>query len=156
MSRPISPGGGPLGCEDNTLIHRWEPDDRGRQTSARSEPRSRWRLPTHRRATIDCIQRSIHQRPLALGTDDDCVTPGDLFAQMRASISSQHATVFDLKLAGKAGLPHLMSTRDAIRYATVDGARVAGWGGVSGSLEPGMQADVIVLRTDRPNIFPVN
>ena len=49
-----------------------------------------------------------------------------------------------------------MSTRDAIRYATVDGARAAGLGGVTGSLVPGMQADVIVLRTDRPNIFPIN
>jgi 5-methylthioadenosine/S-adenosylhomocysteine deaminase len=28
--------------------------------------------------------------------------------------------------------------------------------GVTGSLEPGMQADVIVLRTDRPNVFPIN
>jgi cytosine/adenosine deaminase-related metal-dependent hydrolase len=27
---------------------------------------------------------------------------------------------------------------------------------VTGSLEPGMQADIIVLRTDRPNIFPIN
>jgi cytosine/adenosine deaminase-related metal-dependent hydrolase len=27
---------------------------------------------------------------------------------------------------------------------------------VTGSLEPGLQADVIVLRTDRPNVFPIN
>jgi cytosine/adenosine deaminase-related metal-dependent hydrolase len=99
------------------------------------------------------IDRDI--RP-GLGIDDGCVTPGDLFAQMRATNSMQHATVFDRKLAGKAGLPRLMSTRDVIRYATVDGARVAGLGGVTGSLEPGMQADVIVLRTDRPNVFPIN
>jgi cytosine/adenosine deaminase-related metal-dependent hydrolase len=49
-----------------------------------------------------------------------------------------------------------MSTRDVIRSATSDGARVAGLAGVSGSLEPGMQADVVVLRTDRPNVFPIN
>ena len=79
-----------------------------------------------------------------------------MFAQMRATISLQHATVFDLKLAGKAGVPRLMTTRDVIRSATVDGARVAGLGAVTGSLQPGMQADVIVLRTDRPNIFPIN
>ncbi|MGZ5297804.1 MAG: amidohydrolase family protein [Actinomycetota bacterium] len=91
-----------------------------------------------------------------LGVDDGCVTPGDMFAQMRAADSMQHATVFDRKLAGKAGLPRLMSTRDVIRYATVNGARVAGLGGVTGSLEPGMQADVIMLRTDRPNVFPIN
>ena len=91
-----------------------------------------------------------------LGIDDERVAPGDMFAQMRATISVQHATVFDRKLAGKAGLPKLMSTRDVIRLATVDGAKVAGLRGVTGSLEPGMQADVIVLRADRPNIFPVN
>ncbi|HJU57120.1 MAG TPA: amidohydrolase family protein [Actinomycetota bacterium] len=91
-----------------------------------------------------------------LGIDDERIAPGDMFAQMRATISLQHATVFERKLAGKAGLPKLMSTRDVIRHATVDGARVAGLRGVTGSIEPGMQADVIVLRADRPNIFPVN
>ena len=99
------------------------------------------------------IDRDI--RP-GLGVDDEQLAPGDLFAQMRATISLQHATVFDRKLAGKAGLPRLMSTREVIRYATVDGARVAGLAGTTGSLEPGMQADVILLRTDRPNVFPIN
>jgi cytosine/adenosine deaminase-related metal-dependent hydrolase len=79
-----------------------------------------------------------------------------MFAQMRAAISIQHATLFDLKLAGKAGVPHLLSTRDVIRYATTDGARVAGLEAVTGSLEPGKQADIVMLRTDRPNIFPIN
>ena len=93
------------------------------------------------------IDRDI--RP-GLGVDDGCVTPGDMFAQMRAAISLQHATVFDRKLAGKAGLPKLMSTRDVIRSATVDGARVAGVDAVTGSIELGKQADLILLRTDRP------
>ena len=99
------------------------------------------------------IDRDI--RP-GLGVDEERLTPGDLFAQMRATISLQHATVFDRKLAGKAGVPKLMSTRDVIRHATVDGARAAGLGTVTGSLEPGKQADIVVLRTDRPNIFPIN
>ncbi len=91
-----------------------------------------------------------------LGVDDQRVSPGDMFAQMRAAISLQHATVFDRKLAGRAGVPRLMSTRDVIRSATTDGVSVAGLGRVTGSLEPGMQADLIVLRTDRPNVFPIN
>ena len=103
------------------------------------------------------IQELIdHDVRPGLGVDDERVAPGDLFAPVRATISLQHATVFDRKLAGKAGLPRLMSTRDVIRFATVDGARVAGLAGVTGSLEPGMQADVVTLRTDRPNIFPIN
>jgi cytosine/adenosine deaminase-related metal-dependent hydrolase len=99
------------------------------------------------------IDRDI--RP-GLGIDDEWMAPGDMFAQMRETISLQHATVFDRKLSGKAGLPRLMTTRDVIRFATVDGARAAGVAGSAGSLAPGMQADVIVLRTDRPNVFPIN
>jgi cytosine/adenosine deaminase-related metal-dependent hydrolase len=99
------------------------------------------------------IDRDI--RP-GLGVNEELITPGDLFAQMRATISMQHATVFDRKLAGKAGVPRLMSTRDVIRHATVDGARAIGLGAITGSLEPGKQADIVVLRTDRPNVFPIN
>ena len=103
------------------------------------------------------IQKLIDRgtRP-GLAIDDERVAPGDMFAQMRAVISLQHATLFDLKLAGKAGVPHLLSTRDVIRYATVDGARVAGLAAVTGSLEPGRRADIVVLRADRPNIYPIN
>lgn len=99
------------------------------------------------------IDRGI--RP-GLGVDSERVTPGDIFAPMRATNSVQHATHFDLKLAGKGGLPNLLTTRQVIRFATVDGARVAGLGDVTGSLEPGKQADIVVLRTDRPNIWPIN
>jgi 5-methylthioadenosine/S-adenosylhomocysteine deaminase len=99
------------------------------------------------------IDRNIR---FGLGVDAERVTPGDLFAQMRATISVQHATVFDLKLAGKAGLPKLMNTRDVIRYASIEGARAVGLGQLTGSLEPGKRADVVVLRTDRPNVFPIN
>jgi cytosine/adenosine deaminase-related metal-dependent hydrolase len=91
-----------------------------------------------------------------LGTDRHGMSPGDMFAQMRSVISLQHARMFDLKLAGKASLPQLMNTRDVIRFATIDGARAAGLADTSGSIEPGKAADLILLRTDRPNIHPVN
>jgi 5-methylthioadenosine/S-adenosylhomocysteine deaminase len=99
------------------------------------------------------IDRGI--RP-GLGIGAESLTPRDVFAQMRAVISVQHATLFDLKLAGKGGIPNLLGTRDVIRYGTVDGARVAGLADITGSLTPGKRADVVVLRTDRPNIAPVN
>ena len=91
-----------------------------------------------------------------LGVDDEQIGPGDILAQMRAAISIQHATYFDLKLAGKGGLPNLLSTRDVIKYSTIDGARTVGAAATTGSIEVGKQADIIVLRTDRPNIHPVN
>lgn len=99
------------------------------------------------------IDRGI--RP-GLGVDDEHFAPGDMFAQMRATISLQHATLFDLKLGGKAGVPQLLTTRDVLRYATLDGARAVGLGDVTGSIEKGKAADIIVLRADRPNIAPVN
>jgi cytosine/adenosine deaminase-related metal-dependent hydrolase len=79
-----------------------------------------------------------------------------MFAQMRSLISVQHATYFDLKLAGKGGLPNLLGTRQVIRSGTVDGAVAVGLGSITGSLEVGKEADIVVLRTDRPNIFPIN
>ena len=99
------------------------------------------------------IDRGI--RP-GLGVDSERVAPGDIFAQMRAINSIQHATHFDLKLAGKGGSSSVLTTREVIRFATVDGARAAGLGAVTGSIEKGKQADIIVLRTDRPNIWPIN
>lgn len=91
-----------------------------------------------------------------LGVDDEVLGSGDLFSQMRSIQSIQHATHFEMKLAGKGGLPTLLTTREVIRWATLAGADAAGLGEVTGSLEVGKQADVLVLRADRPNIHPVN
>lgn len=99
------------------------------------------------------IDRDI--RP-GLGVGNEVEAPGDLFAQMRVTNSMQHATLFDLKLSGKAGIPNLLSTREVIRYGTIDGARAAGLESVTGSISPGKQADIVVLRADRPNIAPIN
>ncbi len=101
----------------------------------------------------EMIDRGI--RP-GLGVGSDQFAPGDMFAQMRTVISVQHATLFDLKLAGKAGIPTLLNTREVLRYATVNGARAAGVSDRVGTLVPGSQADIILLRTDTPNIFPIN
>ena len=103
------------------------------------------------------IQRFLDKgiRP-GLGVDTEGSVPGDMFTQMRTVISLQHAAVFDLKLAGKAGLPGLLTTRDVLRFATGYGAAAAGLSEVVGTLTPGKQADVIVLRGDRPNVFPIN
>ena len=146
-------------AEDVTLVHCSDLDDADLDALAASHaavslaPSSEMAGGLGSPPIQQLIDRDI--RP-GLGVGDERVAPGDMFAQMRATISLQHATVFDRKLAGKAGLPRLMSTRDVIRFATVDGARVAGLRRVIGSLEPGMQADLIVLRTDSPNIFPIN
>lgn len=97
-----------------------------------------------------------HGVGIGLAVGSERFAPPDLFAAMRAAISVQHAVHFDLKLAGKGGLPSLMTTRDVIRYATVGGAVAAGLGETCGSITPGKAADLVVLRTDLPNIHPIN
>jgi 5-methylthioadenosine/S-adenosylhomocysteine deaminase len=145
--------------EDVTLIHCSHLDDSdldaiaAHKTAVALAPSSEMADGMGMPPIQDLIDRGI--RP-GLGVDSERVTPGDIFAQMRATNSVQHATHFDLKLAGKGGLPNLLTTRQVIRFATVDGARVAGFGDITGSLEPGKQADIVVLRTDRPNIWPIN
>ncbi len=92
----------------------------------------------------------------SLSVDVETNVPNDMFTQMRSVISLQHALLFDKKLAGKKDLPPFLTTRDVIEFATIEGARANGLADKTGSLTPGKEADVIMLRTDRPNIFPIN
>jgi 5-methylthioadenosine/S-adenosylhomocysteine deaminase len=92
----------------------------------------------------------------SLSVDVETNVPGDMFTQMRSVISLQHALLFDQKLAGKENLPSPLSARDVLEFATIEGARANGLEKKVGSLTPGKEADVILLRADDVNIVPVN
>jgi cytosine/adenosine deaminase-related metal-dependent hydrolase len=49
-----------------------------------------------------------------------------------------------------------MSTRDVLACATIEGAKANGLDAKVGTLTPGKQADVVLLRTDRINVTPLN
>jgi len=53
---------------------------------------------------------------------------------------------------GKAPL----TTQEVLACATIEGARANGLGSKVGTLTPGKQADLIMLRTDRLNVTPLN
>ena len=103
------------------------------------------------------IQRFLDRglRP-SLSVDVETNMPNDMFTQMRSVNSLQKSVIFEKKLARKGGLPSFLSARDVIEFATIEGARANGLLDKTGTLTPGKQADVIMLRTDRPNILPVN
>jgi cytosine/adenosine deaminase-related metal-dependent hydrolase len=92
----------------------------------------------------------------SLSVDVETNVPNDMFTQMRSVISLQHAILFDKKLAGQGNVPAPLTTRDLLEFATIEGARANGLEDVTGSLTPGKQADIIMLRIDKPNIFPIN
>src|SRR5262245_7029748 len=103
------------------------------------------------------IQPCLDQghRP-SLSVDVETTVSGDLFAQMRSVLTLQRAQVNELRLAGKDNLPAVLSSRDVMEFATIQGARANGLEAVVGTLTPGKEADIIMLRTDRINVLPIN
>ena len=51
--------------------------------------------------------------------------------------------------------PSCSSSREVLEFATIEGARVCGLEERTGSLTPGKQADVVVVRCDHSNTYPV-
>jgi cytosine/adenosine deaminase-related metal-dependent hydrolase len=92
----------------------------------------------------------------SLSVDVETNVPGDMFTQMRSVMSLQHALSYEKQLAGESRVPERITTRDVLAYATIEGARANGLAHKTGSLTPGKEADIIMLRTDRPNVFPIN
>ncbi|MUN39877.1 amidohydrolase family protein [Actinomadura litoris] len=82
--------------------------------------------------------------PTGLGADTVVSGPGDMFGVMGA------AHVLERGRPDGAGMG--FTTSDVLRMATIGGAEAAGLAGVTGSLAPGKQADLVVLRTDTPGM----
>ncbi len=85
----------------------------------------------------------------SLSVDVETNVPGDMFNQMRSVLTLQRAIA---SAQGKSPV----STREILGYATVEGARANGLDAKIGTLTPGKQADVVMLRTDRMNVTPLN
>ncbi|MBL1084962.1 amidohydrolase family protein [Streptomyces actinomycinicus] len=87
-----------------------------------------------------------------LSTDVEVAAAADLFGPMRTGFQVARFAALHGLAQGQVALP---TTRDLLEYATIAGAEVLGLGRVTGSLTPGKQADVVVLRADRPGVAPV-
>lgn len=100
-----------------------------------------------------CIDRGM--KP-SLSVDVETTVSTDLFAQMRSVLTLQRAQINEMRLAGKDNLPAVLTSRDVMEFATIEGARAMGLDSRIGTLTPGKEADVIMLRTDRINVLPIN
>jgi cytosine/adenosine deaminase-related metal-dependent hydrolase len=80
----------------------------------------------------------------------------DMFSIMRAAFTLQRALANQRAIAGEKNSPRLLTSRDTIELATIEGARVAHLDNKIGTLTPGKEADIVMLATDRINVFPMN
>src|SRR6202142_2263773 len=91
----------------------------------------------------------------ALGIDLDTAFGSDMFGEMHALFSQQRAAMRYRRFRGEVDAPAPISVDEVLRAATVNGARAAGLETSIGTLTPGKQADIIMLRTNGVAVFPV-
>lgn len=89
----------------------------------------------------------------SLSADEEMDAPNDMFSQMRLALTQQRSASGVHE--GKDG-SNLLAARDVLEFATIEGAKANGLESITGSLSPGKQADIVLLRKDRINVAPVN
>jgi 5-methylthioadenosine/S-adenosylhomocysteine deaminase len=117
----------------------------------------------------------------SLSTDVEVTMTADFFTQMRVAMNMQRMVVNQMILEKGAngtkietandafyppfldqwpipvaGIPPLLTTRDALRFATMNGAKALRLDQKVGSLTPGKEADIIILDATRINAAPLN
>jgi 5-methylthioadenosine/S-adenosylhomocysteine deaminase len=97
--------------------------------------------------------------PVGLSSDVATTASADQFTQMHAIFASEralrHQSAWDEDLEGTLPTPDLIDSRQVLRWATIEGAMVAGIGERTGSITPGKKADIVVIDTRAVNVAPV-
>jgi cytosine/adenosine deaminase-related metal-dependent hydrolase len=97
--------------------------------------------------------------PVGLSSDVATTASTDAFTQMHAILSSErgrrHQASWDEDLDGNSPTPDLITSRDALRWATIDGAKVAGVADRTGSITPGKKADLVIIDGSAVNVAPI-
>ncbi len=86
----------------------------------------------------------IHCTHLSLSSDVDVTMAQDPFTIMRAAFTLQRLLVLQRARKGETGLPPLLTCRDVLEFATVEGARCANLERKVGTLTPGKEADIVM------------
>src|ERR1700734_1888767 len=91
----------------------------------------------------------------ALGIDLDTAFGSDLFGEMHALFGQQRSAMRYRRFRGEERVPAPISVEAVLKAATVNGARAAALESEIGTLTPGKQADIIMVRTNGVAVFPV-
>src|SRR5262244_1241332 len=104
-------------------------------------------------AVQDAIDRGI--RP-SLSSDHGTTVGQDMFGIMRTAFNLQRLRVLQRERAGEQNLPPLLTCREVLEFATIQGARCANLDAKVGTLTPGKEADILILRADSLDVWPLN
>jgi cytosine/adenosine deaminase-related metal-dependent hydrolase len=136
-------------------------------------PDAVWQRVKDSGATVNVCPRSDSQYGLGEGVSsfqkalDHGMRPGfsidnevsygtDMFTEMRVAFYVQRAMATYRKTNGDAKAPALVGVRQVLECATLGGAACAGVADKCGSLTPGKEADIVIIRTDDINVYPSN
>ena len=182
----VGPNGQPPGKlkvgPDNLFIHMTGMSDQGWQAvhDAGAQVSIAFPIEMNMRHGMPPIlkMQSLGMEP-SLSVDVECTMTADFFTQMRVCMNLQRTLVNQMILdqglppnpvdwglppgaAGNpwptpaAGIPAPLTTRDVLRYATMNGAKALRLDGKIGSLKPGKEADIIILDATKLNVAPLN
>lgn len=94
----------------------------------------------------------------SLGVDLESVLSGDMLTQARVALGMQRSldNVAYRDAHGSIPPTSTITTREALSWVTVEGARMLGQLDRIGTLAPGKQADLVLIRADDLNMQPVH
>lgn len=92
----------------------------------------------------------------SLSVDVEISLSSDLFSQMRCVLLTQRMHAAQRRYRGDTSAPGFLSHRDVLEFATTAGAADVGPGDQIGSLTPGKQAGIVVIRAEDINNLPLN
>ena len=100
--------------------------------------------------------RALGSAP-SLGSDVESSLGSDMFTNMRMALQAQRALDNDRVIEETGRAPERISIgcREALAWATINGAKMVGLDRRIGSIRPGKQADIVLLRADDLNLVPV-
>jgi cytosine/adenosine deaminase-related metal-dependent hydrolase len=106
--------------------------------------------------TMVAAYREAGGKP-SLGIDVELYGTGQMFREMQAALLfARGKEVRNNALRGNSPLKTVpVRSREALEWATINGARCFGLDGKIGTLSPGKKADIVMLRADDLNMTPV-
>jgi len=94
----------------------------------------------------------------SLGIDLESVISGDMLTAARIALAHQRSLDNATSRAATGAIPETSTipVRDALSWITIEGARMLRLEDRIGTITPGKQADLVLIRTDALNLWPVH